>query len=70
MLFDLSKFLDVRLLIRPCRAVRLETRLDNSRAQALFARQGFAVTGRTDGYYQDGMAALRLERPIQSPYAC
>ena len=55
---------------RRCRAVRLETRLDNSRAQALFARQGFAVTGRTDGYYQDGMAALRLERPIQSPHAC
>lgn len=54
---------------RQCRAVRLETRLDNIQAQALFARQGFAVTGRTDGYYQDGTAALRLERPIHAPHS-
>jgi ribosomal protein S18 acetylase RimI-like enzyme len=49
---------------RGCRAVRLETRLDNVPAQALFGREGFAVTGRTERYYEDGMAALRLERPL------
>jgi ribosomal protein S18 acetylase RimI-like enzyme len=49
---------------RGCRAIRLETRLDNAPAQALFRREGFAVTGRTERYYEDGMAALRLERPL------
>ena len=49
---------------RNCRTVRLETRLDNTAAQSLFHREGFAVTGRTDAYYEDGMAALRLERPL------
>ncbi|GGF30835.1 hypothetical protein GCM10011611_41130 [Aliidongia dinghuensis] len=54
---------------RGCRAVRLETRLDNHNAQSLFAREGFAVTGRTDDYYEDGMAALRLERPLPPAYS-
>ncbi|HEV2674518.1 MAG TPA: N-acetyltransferase [Aliidongia sp.] len=49
-----------------CTAVRLETRIDNRPAQALFARHGFKATGRADGYYQDGTAALRLERPIHT----
>ncbi len=49
---------------RGCTRLRLETRLDNRAAQALFRRQGFAVTGRTENYYQDGMAALRLERRL------
>ncbi|MEI9986161.1 MAG: GNAT family N-acetyltransferase [Aliidongia sp.] len=49
---------------RGCTRLRLETRLDNHPAQALFRRLGFAVTGRTAGYYQDGMAALRLERRL------
>ena len=49
---------------RGCTHLRLETRLDNRAAQALFRRQGFAVTGRTESYYQDGMAALRLERRL------
>jgi [ribosomal protein S18]-alanine N-acetyltransferase len=49
-------------LRRGCTHLRLETRLDNRGAQALFRRQGFAPIGRTENYYQDGMAALRLER--------
>ncbi|HLZ65522.1 MAG TPA: N-acetyltransferase [Aliidongia sp.] len=51
---------------RGCTVMRLETRLDNYPAQTLFARHGFTVTGRTEAYYQDGMAALRLERPIRT----
>jgi [ribosomal protein S18]-alanine N-acetyltransferase len=51
---------------RGCTHLRLETRLDNSAAQALFRRQGFAVTGQTEDYYQDGMAALRLERGLSA----
>jgi [ribosomal protein S18]-alanine N-acetyltransferase len=46
---------------RGCTRLRLETRLDNHPAQALFARLGFAVTAQAPDYYQDGMAALRLE---------
>ena len=49
---------------RGCTHLRLETRLDNRAAQALFRRHGFAVTGRTEHYYQDGMTALRLERRL------
>lgn len=55
---------------RGCTAMRLETRLDNHPARALFARHGFTVTGRTERYYQDGMAALRLERPIRHHSPC
>ncbi len=50
---------------RGCTTLRLETRLDNRAARTLFVRHGFAVTGRTERYYEDGMAALRLERPIR-----
>ena len=52
---------------RGCTTMRLETRLDNRAARTLFVRHGFAITGRTDRYYEDGMAALRLERPIRQP---
>jgi [ribosomal protein S18]-alanine N-acetyltransferase len=51
---------------RGCIALRLETRTDNHAAQTLFTRHGFKIVGRTEGYYQDGAAALRLERPIPS----
>jgi len=47
-----------------CSRLRLETRLDNGPAQTLFRRLGFAVAGQTPDYYQDGMAALRLEYRI------
>jgi ribosomal-protein-alanine N-acetyltransferase len=51
---------------RSCTHLRLETRLDNHAAQALFRRQGFAPIGRTENYYQDGMTALRLERRLSA----
>ena len=49
---------------RGCTHLRLETRVDNRPAQVLFRREGFAETGRTEDYYQDGMAALRFERRL------
>lgn len=44
--------------------VRLETRVDNTVAQNLFAAAGFTPFGGIDAYYEDGANALRLERAI------
>jgi ribosomal protein S18 acetylase RimI-like enzyme len=63
----LMEIASLAVAARGCTCMRLETRLDNHPAQALFARLGYTVTGQTAGYYEDGMAALRLERPIAAP---
>lgn len=47
---------------RGCRAMRLEVRVDNGRAIALYRTAGFAETGRADGYYADGETAIRMEK--------
>ncbi len=49
--------------------VRLEVRADNSHAIALYRDLGFTLFARVDGYYEDGVAALRMalafaERPV------
>jgi ribosomal protein S18 acetylase RimI-like enzyme len=44
--------------------LRLETRVDNTAAQSLFRRHGFAVLDRKPAYYEDGMDALRFEKPL------
>jgi ribosomal protein S18 acetylase RimI-like enzyme len=44
--------------------LRLETRVDNTVAQALFSRNGFTLLGRKSAYYADGMDALHLQRPL------
>lgn len=44
--------------------LRLETREDNVRAQALFESCGFGRFGRRDGYYEDGAAALLYEKTL------
>ncbi|MDQ2632197.1 MAG: GNAT family N-acetyltransferase [Pseudomonadota bacterium] len=43
-------------------ALRLEVRQDNERAAAIYRRAGFRPVGSKPGYYQDGMAALRMEK--------
>ena len=48
------------------RSLRLEVREDNPRAIEIYDRAGFRPTGRTPGYYQDGMAAIRLEKPLDT----
>lgn len=46
------------------RSLRLEVREDNSRAIAIYRRVGFEPIGREPGYYQDDMAAIRLEKRL------
>ena len=48
-------------------AMRLEVRADNKDAQALYERLGYRHFGRHSAYYDDGMAALRLEKPLAPP---
>lgn len=45
--------------------LRLEVREDNPRAVTLYERNGYHKTGREEGYYQDGMAALRYEKTLR-----
>jgi len=46
------------------RSLRLEVREDNARAIAIYERAGFGMTGRTPDYYQDGTAAIRMEKEL------
>jgi ribosomal protein S18 acetylase RimI-like enzyme len=46
------------------RTLRLEVRQDNARAVEVYERSGFRPIGSTPDYYQDGMAALRLEKRL------
>lgn len=47
-------------------ALRLEVREDNARAVALYRARGYREIGRVAGYYRDGMAAIRLEKPLRA----
>lgn len=44
--------------------LRLEVREDNARAMAIYERAGYRPIGRKPDYYQDGMAAVRLEKRL------
>lgn len=46
------------------RSLRLEVREDNRRAIAIYRKAGFEPIGREGDYYQDGMAAIRLEKNL------
>lgn len=46
------------------RFLRLEVRQDNTRAVSIYERAGFRLIGSTPHYYQDGMTALRMEKPL------
>lgn len=45
-------------------SLRLEVREDNARAIAIYRQSGFEPIRREPDYYQDGMAALRLEKHL------
>ncbi|MBV8124044.1 MAG: GNAT family N-acetyltransferase [Paucibacter sp.] len=47
--------------------LRLETRIDNHRAQTLFRRHGFEAFERKFNYYEDGADALRFHMPLRRP---
>jgi ribosomal protein S18 acetylase RimI-like enzyme len=46
--------------------VRLEVRVDNRAAIALYERHGFSVTGTLPGYYGLGEDGVRMERPLDA----
>jgi ribosomal protein S18 acetylase RimI-like enzyme len=52
---------------RGCRALRLEVRVDNAAAIALYERAGFRRIGRYEGYYEDGADAWRYEKTLPPP---
>lgn len=49
---------------RGCRAVRLEVRVDNTSAMALYERAGYRRIGRYAAYYEDGADAWRYEKRL------
>jgi len=49
---------------RSCCTLRLEVRETNSRAKRLYERHGYRVMARAAGYYPDGEAALKMEKPL------
>jgi len=51
------------------RAAFLEVGVANAAAQSLYARAGFAPTGRRRRYYSDGSDALILRCPVKAPDA-
>ncbi|MCM8733589.1 GNAT family N-acetyltransferase [Azospirillum sp. A1-3] len=49
-----------------CVGIRLEVRADNAAAIALYIAAGYRRFAEYPDYYEDGMAALRLEKPLFS----
>lgn len=47
--------------------LRLEVRADNDAAQKLYGGSGYRQIGRVADYYEDGCAALRLEKLLHGP---
>lgn len=47
----------------------LEVREDNAPARRLYARRGYAETGRSEAYYSDGAAALHFSKRLSGAAA-
>ncbi|RMH15172.1 MAG: GNAT family N-acetyltransferase [Gemmatimonadetes bacterium] len=56
--------LEAEALVRGAVAVRLEVREDNEAAAALYRRLGYQAFARVSGYYEDGAAAVRMEKEL------
>lgn len=56
-------------LERGCARLRLEIRRDNRASLRLFRGRGYRIFGQYPGYYEDGMAAHRLERTLTPRHA-
>lgn len=52
---------------RGCDRVRLEVRADNARAAALYDAAGYRRIGEVAEFYEDGEAAIRYEKALDSP---
>jgi ribosomal-protein-alanine N-acetyltransferase len=53
-----------RLLLASCRAVELETAVDNLSALAFYGRRGYSVVKTHPRYYSNGLDALVLEKVL------
>lgn len=53
-----------RLILAQCRAVALETAVDNLPAQAFYERHGYKVVKTHPRYYSNGVDALMLEKTL------
>ncbi len=51
---------------RGCTHMRLEVRADNKKARALYISEGYGARLVVSDYYQDGMAAVKFEKPLRS----
>jgi ribosomal-protein-alanine N-acetyltransferase len=51
-------------LARDCDRLRLEIRHDNQASLCLFQQRGYRIFGQHSDYYEDGMAAHRLEKSL------
>jgi ribosomal-protein-alanine acetyltransferase len=49
---------------RKAQHLHLEVRIDNPVAIRFYRQKGYRETGRREGYYEDGMAALLFTRPL------
>jgi ribosomal-protein-alanine acetyltransferase len=47
-----------------CETLRLEVRIDNKRAIALYEKNGYARFDEFEDYYEDGATAIRLEKAL------
>jgi ribosomal protein S18 acetylase RimI-like enzyme len=50
-------------------SMRLEVRVDNERAIALYRRRGYEVQGRTDDFYEDHSDAWRMRKRLRDDTA-
>ena len=53
-----------RLILAECRAVELETAVDNISALSFYKRQGYTVVRTLPRYYSNGVDALVLEKAL------
>ncbi len=60
----LLRNLETAALDRAIAVMRLEHRIDNGPARALYESEGFSAVSRLPRYYADGATALRLERSL------
>lgn len=49
---------------RKCNVFALEVRADNPRAIKLYKKNGYALIGREEDWYEDGAAALKFEKAL------
>jgi ribosomal-protein-alanine N-acetyltransferase len=60
----LVKAAEQAALARGCTVLYLEVRKDNAASIGLFSASGYRVFGQYEDYYEDGMAAWRMEKAL------